>query len=63
MMTFKDFFEKYNLKNKAKSNKKVQQVLSSVLLSDIGIYLRDRPIKIDTGIVNLHPSECTNWVC
>ena len=32
-------------------------------MNDIGIYLRDGPFSSDMGIVNLHPSEGTHWVC
>ena len=63
MITFNDFIKKYNLRNKATSNKKLQQVRSSFSLDDIGIYLRDGPFKSDIGIVNLHPSKGTHWVC
>ena len=63
MMTFNNFVRKYDLKNKATSNIKIQQVLSSLSLNDIGIYLRDGPFESDIGIVNLHPSRGTHWVC
>ena len=63
MMTFNDFIKKHNLKNKATSNIKIQQVLSFLSLNDIGIYLRDGSFESDIGIVNLHPSKGTNWVC
>ena len=62
-MTFNDFIKKYKLKNKATSNIKIQQVLSSLSLNDVGIYLRDGPFSSDIGIVNLHPSKGTHWVC
>ena len=62
MMTFNEFIKKYNLRNKATSNIKIQQVLSSLSLNDVGIYLRDGPFKSDIGIVNLHPSRGTHWV-
>ena len=62
-MTFNDFIKKHNLKNKATSNIKIQQVLSSLSLNDVGIYLRDGPFKSDIGTVNLHPSKGTHWVC
>ena len=62
-MTFNEFIEKHNLRNKATSNKKIQQVLSSLSLSNVGIYLRDCPFKSDIAIVNLHPSKGTHWVC
>ena len=63
MMTFNVFNKKYNLKNKATSQIKIQQVLSSLSLNDVGIYLRDGSFKSDIGIVNLHPSKDTHWVC
>ena len=62
-MTFNEFIKKHNLKNKATSNIKIQQVLSSLSVNDIGIYLRDGPFESDIGIVNLHPSIGTHWVC
>ena len=63
MITINDFVHKHNLKNKATSNKKIQQVLSSLSLKDVGIYLRNGPFSSDIGIVNLHPSKGTHWVC
>ena len=63
MMAFNDFIKKHNLKNKATSNIKIQQVLSSLSFNGVGIYLRDGPFKSDIGIVNLHPSKGTHWVC
>ena len=62
-MTVNDFFHKHNIKNKGKSNIKIQQVLLSLSLNDVGIYLRDGPFESDVGIVNLHPSKGTHWVC
>ena len=62
-MTFNDFIKKNILKNEAKSNEEVNRVLSSLGLSDVGIYFRDRPFKSNVGIVNLHPSKETHWVC
>ena len=60
---FNDFIKKHNLKNKATSNIKIQQILSSLSLNDVGIYLRDGVFKSGIGIVNLHPSKGTHWVC
>ena len=62
-MTFNDFVKKFNLKNRATSNIKIQQVLSSLFLNNVGIYLRDGPFEADIGIVNLHPSRGLHWVC
>ena len=62
-MTFNEFVLKNILKNKATSNIKIQQILSCLGLSDVGIYLRDGPFSTDVGIVNLHPSKGTHWVC
>ena len=62
-MLFNDFVQKYNLKNKATSNIKIQKVLTSIGLDNVNIYLRDGPFSSDIGIVNLHPSKGTHWVC
>ena len=63
MLSFNDFVIKLNLKNKATSTIKIQNILSYLSLNDIGIYLRDGPFKSVIGIVNLHPSKETHWVC
>ena len=63
ILTFNDFIKKYKLKDKATSNIKIQHVLSSLKLNDIGIYSRDGPFESDIGIVNLHPTKGTHWVC
>ena len=62
ILTFNNFIKKHNLKNKATSNIKIQQILSSLSLNDIGVYLRDGPFESDIRIVNLHPSKGTHWV-
>ena len=62
-MSFNDFVEKFDLKNKATSNIKIQKVLTSIGLDNVNIYLRDGPFSSDIGIVNLHPSKGTHWVC
>ena len=56
-------FKKHNLRYKATSNIKIQRVLSSLSLDDVGIYFRDGPFSSDIGIVNLHPLKGTHWVC
>ena len=63
VLTSNEFNKKYNLRNRATSNMKIQQVLSSLSMSGVGIYLRDGPFKSDIGIVNLHPSKGSHWVC
>ena len=63
MMDFNDFVKKYNLKNKATSNIKIQKVLTSIGLDNINIYLRDGLFPSDIGIVDLHPTKGTHWVC
>ena len=63
VMTFNDFIHKNNLKNKAASNIKIQQVLSSLSLDDVGTSLTDGPFSIDIGIVYLHSTKGTHWVC
>ena len=61
-MSFNDFIHKHNLK-KAKSNIKSFQVLSSLSLNDVGIYLGDGPFLGNVVIVILHPSKGTLLVC
>ena len=63
MMTFNDFVQKNNLKNKATSKIKIQKVLTSIGLDNVRIYLRDGPFQTNIGIVNLHPSKGTHWTC
>ena len=63
MMTFNDFVHKCNLKNKATSNIKNQQVLSSIGLDNTGIFLRDGLFSSDIGFDNLHPDKELHWVC
>ena len=61
-MMFNDFIEKYNLKNKATSNIKIQKVLTSIGLDNVNIYLRDGLFSSDIGIVNFHPTNGTHSV-
>ena len=63
MISFNDFVKKYKLKNRATSNIQIQQILSSLGLNNVQIYLRDGPFESDIGIVNLHPSKGSHWVC
>ena len=63
IVTFNNFFKKHNLKNKATSNIKLQHVFNSIGFNNVEIYLRDGSFSSDIGIVNLHPSKGTHWVC
>ena len=63
MIRFNEFVKKFDLKNKATSNIKIQKVLTSIGLDNAGTYLRDGPFSSNIGIVNLHPSKGTHWVC
>ena len=63
-MTFNDFVRKHELKNKATSNIKIYEVLKNIGLdTKVGFFLRDGAFSSDIGIVNLHPSKGTHWVC
>ena len=62
IIKFKDFIHEHNLKNKPTSNVKIYQVLSSIGLDDVDIYLRDGPFLSDIAIVNLHPFRGGHWV-
>ena len=64
MLMFKDFIKKYNLRNKATSNIKLYEVLKKIGLdSKVVIYLRDGDFSSSYGIVNLHLSRGSHWVC
>ena len=63
-MTFNEFVKEYKLKNQATSNTKIYEVLKKIELeSKVGIYLRAGNFSTNYGILNLHPSEGTHWVC
>ena len=63
-MSFNDFVQKYKLKNRATSNIKLYEVLKKIGLdSKVGIYLRDGDFSTNYGVVNLHRSGGTHWVC
>ena len=61
-MVLNDFVKKYNLKNKATLNIKIQKVLTSIGLDNVNIYLRDGPFSSEIGMVNLHASKGSHWV-
>ena len=62
MKAFNDFVHKHGLKNKATSNIKIQNILTSLTVNDVGIYLEDGPFKIDIRVVYLHPFQGTHSV-
>ena len=63
MKKFNDFVHKYILKSKTTSNIKNSQVFCSIGFNNVGIYLRDGQFDSDIGIVNLHLTKRTHWVC
>ena len=64
ILTFNDFVLKHKLKNKATSNIKIYEVLKSIGLdTKVENYLRDGLFSSDIGIVNLHPTKGSHWVC
>ena len=62
MMSFNDFIHKYKTKNKATSIIKICQVLPSLSLNDVRVYLGGGPFKSDIGTVSLGPSKGTHRV-
>ena len=62
MMLFSDCFHKNKLKNKATSNIKIHQFLSSSGLDNVDIYLIDGPFSSVVRMATLHPSKGTHWV-
>ena len=55
-MIFNSFIEKYKIKNQATLNKKIQQVVCSISLNNVGIHLQAGLFRFDIGIVILHPN-------
>ena len=50
-LSFKEFIEKYGLKNEATSNVKIKEILNTLQLNSTGIYMRDGKFRTDSGIV------------
>ena len=64
MISFNDIVYKHKIKNKATSTRKIYEVLKKIGLdSKVGNYWRDGSFSNDIGIVNLHPTKGTHWVC
>ena len=61
-LSFKEFVEKYGLKNETISNVKIKEILGILKLNSTGIYMRDDKFITTSGTVNLHPSVGTQWV-
>ena len=67
-LSFKDFVDKYGLKNEATSNIKIKEILDTLSAFGIlksnstGIYMRDDQFTTTSGKVNLHPTKGTDWV-
>ena len=59
--SFKEFVDKYNLKDEATSNIKIKEVLGRIKIL-VGIYMRDDQFTTTSGIVNLHPTKGKLWV-
>ena len=60
-LSFKEFVDKYGLKDEATSNIKIKEVLDKLTIP-AGIYMRDDKFTTIAGIVNLHPTKGTHWV-
>ena len=60
-LSFKEFVNKYELKNEATSNVEIKEILK-LMNTSCGIYMRDDKITTTSGIVNLHPTKGTHWV-
>ena len=60
-LSFKEFVNKYGLKNEATSNVEIKEILK-LMNTSCGIYMRDDKFITTSGIVNLHPTKGTHWV-
>ena len=61
MISFKEFVDKYGLKDEATSNVKIKEIID-ILKINCGIYMRDDKFTTKSEIVNLHPTKGTHWV-
>ncbi len=62
-MNLSEFMRKYNLQNKATSNKKISEVINKLGIKNFNIYMRDDKLTTKQGIINIHPTRGTHWVC
>ena len=60
-LSFKEFVNKYGLKNEATSNVEIKEILK-LMNTSCGIYMRDDKFITTSGIVNLHPTKGKHWV-
>ena len=60
-LSFKEFANKYGLKNEATSNVEIEEILK-LMNTSCGIYMRDDKFITTSGIVNFHPTKGTHWV-
>ena len=60
-LSFKEFVNKYGLKNEATSNVEIKEILK-LMNTSRGIYMRDDTFITTSGIVNLHPTKGPRWV-
>ena len=67
-LSFKEFVEKYRLKNEATSNVKIKEILDTLSafgilkLNSTGIYMGNYKFTTIIGIITLRPTEGTHWV-
>ena len=61
-MLLNSFAHIYGLKKKTASKTKIQNILSSLSLSDVKRHLGEGSISRDVGILKLHSSKGTYWV-
>ena len=60
-LSFKEFVNKYGLKNEATSNVEIKEILK-LMNTSCGLYMRDDKFITTSRIVNLHPTKGTHWV-
>ena len=61
-LSFKEFVEKYGLKNEATSNVKIKEIPNELNIP-CGIYMRDDKFNTTSCIVNLHPTKGNFGLC
>jgi hypothetical protein len=62
-LSFVDFMKRYKLENAATSNVKISEVINKLGVKDFNIYMGNDKLTTKQGIINMHTTKGTHWVC
>ena len=67
-LSFKEFLDRYELKDKATSNVKLNKNILDIFMNEMnihdpcGVYMRDAALATNSGIVKIHLTKGSHWV-